>query len=575
MVNGVQAVDKPAQRQTRNALRTSIISACALVLAVAALIYRIPLLAFPRGGKLQLVEFSFVLFASIALIVLYNGFADRFRVGRVLGRPGLIFVFAPLLALSVYKLAMYQFGGCDESYLATAAKHYADGLRPYVDFPSCMPPMFLAGIRASVLALGLRWANLAVLSAVFAFATSLWLYGLLRTVPIPRHWALALTAVFECSTMLLAPFWWYNNTTSISVLLFIASVFLCIHRPAVSLAWISLAGSLGMLLAAKPNAALICLSVPVLFVTVSGRQRVKVIVACLCAGGVALLICAIAQTPSLELAKAYHEVGKLRGSPLLMYPFRGVTNIVENFAQGIFAIIVLICSLELLVRHGLRRDRQWSVLAIMLIAIATGVEMTMTNGEPKPVDLVVLLGVIAFLSMEPGTADAVSAEARPMLAGLMIVFGVWSVFFGATHLRILEIGEGAFFEHQPTRQIQTGYFAGLEAGPRFASIQEQIKSALGRYPAKKVFFGPRLESEYAAFNRRTIPVLPMQFAPGDQYPPTWAPTLLREFKEQDPDLLVILKHDYSGLQDLSDYIRYSPLYRRDDSYNDLTLYIRQ
>jgi hypothetical protein len=229
------------------------ISALAVAVGAIALYHRSTLLPGFRDARVQFAEYLFMLCASVALIALYAGFAERWRLRRFFQSSALIFPGAALLAAGAFKLGMYQFGGWDEGLLVHAGTYYAQGFRPYVDFPCTMPPLFMAGVRAGVTLLGLKWTSFAFVSAAFAALTTLWIFVLFCYAGMPRHWAMALTICVELSTMWAVPFWWYNNSSAVVVVLLFLSVMACLHQPKSLLSWLSVALSLGLVLASKPN----------------------------------------------------------------------------------------------------------------------------------------------------------------------------------------------------------------------------------------------------------------------------------------------------------------------------------
>jgi hypothetical protein len=207
------------------------IAAVAAFLAAECLRYRSSHLSLTRLEAIQIAEYAFVFFAAMALTALYAGFAERLRLHRFLQSPFLVFAAAVLLAAAVYKLGMYQFGGWDEGLLVHAATCYAQGFKPYVDFPCSMPPLFMAAIRCAIRLLGLRWTSLALIAASFTGLTALWIFALLRRAGVQCHWALVIAACVEMSTMLVVPFWWFNNSSAVSVVLLILSALACLRRP--------------------------------------------------------------------------------------------------------------------------------------------------------------------------------------------------------------------------------------------------------------------------------------------------------------------------------------------------------
>jgi hypothetical protein len=546
----------------------------AAVLAVACLIWHAKLEPSMRGGQLALLEYGFIFLSTISLFNLYRCSSVRLHLRRILETPWLIFVCAAFLFFSIRRLGMHQFGGFDESFLVNITYHYLKGFRPIADWPSPMPPLFMAGLALIAHFQPFRFFSFSLFNAVFAVITCFWIFGLLRMVRIERHWALAITVAIELSTAFVLPFWWYNNSTSLVVILLLLSVIACEQEPHRFLPWLSLSASFGMVICAKPNVAFMWMVPFVLLLDARKSQWLKTVLSCLSAVVIALSICTVARISPAGLIGAYAEAAKLRGNPLLMLPFRGGgPYFVDNLVEAVIAGVLVMCTVDLLAKTIQKQQRCWPLLLACSITAFTCLEMVSTNRELKMVDLVVMLVVLFVLvTATPGTIDL---NAKPVLVPIIVLFIVWSGYLGLTHMRILGIGQGFFYEPLPTHRIESGFLAGLQAGPRLIRIQDQVADALSRHPADKVFFGPLLEFEYPVFQKDVIPSLPVQWDPGNQYSPAREPELLENFKREDPDLLIILKHDYIGLENIADYIQHAPIYEIDDSYSEITLYIRK
>ncbi len=550
------------------------IAAVAAVLAAACLRYRNPLQPMTRLMGIQTAEYAFIFLTSLAFIVIYAGFAERLRLHRIFRVPGLIWLSAILLFPCAYRLGTYQFGGFDEGLLVHAASYYAQGFKPYADFPCTMPPLFMACIRWDVKLLGLHWASLLFLSAIFATLTSLWTFALLRCAAVPRHWALVITICVEASTMLTAPFWWYNNSSCLSVVLLLLSVLACLQKPERWLPWLSLAFSLAMVLSSKPNALPACLMVLALLATKNKWQWTKTLSACFIALGLFVLVCYAAQMPPGDLLRSYAEVAKLRGSPLGLTPFRQMAW-PESYFQFLFTIMNAYC-FAILLRLAVRREpNRWRQIGACTIAAAAALLMACTNAEFKHSDLSILLTAAAFLCLRPWEGAEPSTTRKTVLAGFLTVSIVMSAFFCATHYRIYLIGERMFYELLPTRTIQSGFFCGLQAGPRLQMVLSQSAEALSRYPSKKVFFGPRMEFEYAVFNKPLMAGMPLLWDTGNLLSGERLLPMLLTFQQEDPDLLIFLKDDYTRMESVGYYVKNTATYERIDSFSELTVYVRK
>ncbi len=550
---------------------TAIVAAIA---AIGSLCFRNSHITIPRSSAMQAAEYIFVICASLTLFALYAGFAGRWRLHRFLESPLLIYLSAALLAVGVYRLGMHQFGGWDEGLLVHAGTYYAQGFKPYLDFPCPTPPLFMAGIRGGVQFLGLKWTSFTLIAASFTAFTALWIYSLLRLVGVARHWALVITVCAELSTMAVTPFWWFNNSSALSVVLLFLSVLACSHRPTRLLPWISLSFSLAMVVASKPNDLPATLMVLALLATKDRWQWTKIITACAGAAGCFLLLCYAAQMPPLGLLHTYEEIGKLRGSPLQMLPFLEMAQPEREF-QIFFVLLTLLGFAALLVISARRQPSRWPLLVVCAIAGLTSLEMACTNSESKTSDLCVVMVAAAFLCLRPWVAQQVSARRRTALAGLLSVFLVMAGFFSLIHLRTLCIGERMFYEPLPTEPIRSGFFAGLEAGPRLQRVLAQSAEVFSRFPSQKVFFGPRMEFEYAAFDKPVTPKMPLLWDAGNLFSPEHIPDLLLDFQHSDPDLLIFLKDDYSRMGPVGYYIKRTNTYQRIDDFSELTVYLRR
>jgi hypothetical protein len=550
------------------------IAAVAAFLAAACLRYRSSHLSMTRLETIQAAEYAFIFFASMALTAFYAGFAERLRLHRFLQSSFLVFPSAALLAAAVYMLGMYQFGGWDEGLLVHAATCYAQGFRPYVDFPCSMPPLFMAAIRCGIKLSGLRWTSLALIAATFTGLTALWIFALLRRASVQRHWALVITACVELSTMLVIPFWWFNNSSAVSVVLLILSALACLRQPRHFFPWMSLSLALAMVLASKPNDLPACLVVLALLATRDRWQWAKTLSACAAAAAFFLLLCYAALMPPLALLHSYVEIGRLRGSPLRMVAFRD-TLWPEIGFQILFILMVLFCFAVLLAICARRQPTRWPILAVCAIAGLTSIEMICTNTEIKTNDLSAVLVAAAMLCLHPWEAQEVSAKRKTVLAGLLSVFLVMAGFFSVTHLRILGIGEYKYYEPLPTKTIQSGFFTGLDASPRLQRVLAQSAEALSRYPARPVFFGPRMEFAYAVFNQPLMRGMPLLWDPGNMFSSERFPGLLLTFQQEDPGLLIFLKDDYTRMGPVGFYIQHTQTYQRIDSFGDVTVYLRR
>lgn len=545
-----------------------------VALGVFALWYRHHLMPVWRNALEQTADYVAALCLSAAAILLCELIGWRVpALPRMCVRWWYVFALAGLFA-AVYWSGMQQFGGYDEGLVANAAAYYAQGDKPGVDYQSSMPPLFMAGIHLVQMTWGLRWAGFAALLAAFAVLTCSWSFLLFRAIGVQMRWAMALSACIQVCTSFVAPFWWYNNTSSLAVILLFLSVLVCLNESAHVFCWISLSVSLAMVLASKPNSLPACLMVASIFPVSSRRCKLKALASVGCALGIAYGICAVAAISPSVLFGAYAEVAKLRGSPLAMVAIEQQDQPERTYLVVLICFLLLITA-DLMIRRMPSTLEGWKRFSAVVVCVLVAIDMVLSNSEFPATNLVVLLVVVSLLCLFPWDSTISSESHRRLLAKLVIVFVVFSTYFGVTHVRILTIGEESFYEPLPTVRIDSGFFAGMQASPRLSRLQNEVAAVLQVHSARTVFFGPRIDFEYAAFHRHVPDGLPLSWATGHLYSEDRLPDFLAALRKGDPDLLVFLKDDYTRMGLVADYIQSSPDYWRIDQFQDLTVYVRK
>jgi hypothetical protein len=243
---------------------------------------------------------------------------------------------------------------------------------------------------------------------------------------------------------------------------------------------------------------------------------------------------------------------------------------------AIYILPFLFILAVLIVREARRQPRYWRYCAICAIAGLASVEMLCTNTELKSNDLAPAAAAIALLCLRPwDEGSAISRGRKTLLAGLLSLLFVFSGHFALTHVRIEAIGPGKYYEALPTETIRDGYFRGVEAGPRLRRVLSQTQAVLSSHPARRIFFGPRMEFGYAAFQIAPLRRMPLLWDPGNMYSPNRILQFLRGFQEQDPELLIFLKGDYTRMGPLGFYLQHTATYSRIDEYSELTVFCRR
>jgi hypothetical protein len=133
------------------------------------------------------------------------------------------------------------------------------------------------------------------------------------------------------------------------------------------------------------------------------------------------------------------------------------------------------------------------------------------------------------------------------------------------------IGNHSFFYWRDGGH-QTGepFFRDLRASSRFRTVMAQVREATRGDAGQSVFFGPRMEFEYAVCRLPSPKHLPIWWHPGSSYGLADERAVLAEWKNQSFDTLIFLKHDFSFYPPaFRDMLR--TLYVTDDRYSELTV----
>src|SRR3954471_16100383 len=233
-----------------------------------------------RGSELIVAEYVFFLAATLFGSFIgdrfaneLSRFADRFTSWR--------FVACGLLPLVILApLGLHQFGGFDHSTIVLSGWLVRSGLIPFRDVPCTLPPLFVMGSAAAMTVFGVHWWAFVAVVTVFAAVTYVWLVSQLRIAGIPQTLAVVLALVAEIATLMVGSYWWYNPISTVVVCLTFVSSLACLHAGGRSWwPWASLAGSLCLLLLAKPNAWPVGACVAVVLLASAPRSRGRAMIA--------------------------------------------------------------------------------------------------------------------------------------------------------------------------------------------------------------------------------------------------------------------------------------------------------
>lgn len=203
---------------------------------------------------------------------------------------------------------------------------------------------------------------------------------------------------------------------------------------------------------------------------------------------------------------------------------RGVTA--KNFMhdtstyERVFAWGCLLAVLPPWCRPIRGRNAAWVVMAVT--ALLASLDGFYSNSEPKLVDmsLALLAGALMLAEMEPGTnLLRVTSRWTAYLVLMCCAFTITSIDLAVTRHRVRGIGLGAFFEFEmDDPPFQTGFFKGLREGYNLHVTVDALTDFCSTHPTDNIYFGPRLQWAYAAYNIQSPKGMPIWWDPNFGFP---------------------------------------------------------
>ncbi len=396
-----------------------------------------------------------------------------------------------------------DFGGFDGGALIQAGWTFLQGSIPYTEVPSPLPPLFFLGAVLSFKLGGVSWSSLNWLVCVFALVTFTWSFLLLARINRAPWVALFFAVVFQGVTLLPLSWWWYNQTTSLVALLALLSGYGLARFPDNRLVGVSLAVSAALLYLSKINtAAPVSLFLAAVLLSRRESRRAALVALGSAAAADTLLFLALHLSPLAYLNLVHEFSIRLSSGGWMHYCLIDSLPLEHLFGLRVFGVLALGClgSIWFQREAAARRD------LLLWFAAALGVsyiQMAMNN-DFKTGDTLypLLLAALALPGLKPW-APLLGVGSVLILCALSLL-GL-GLLFGANRTRVASMGPKYYGGYgPPTIRLQDPpFFRGLATEAHFARVLQQVEAALATAgtPPNRVFFGPRLECCYAAYNR--------------------------------------------------------------------------
>jgi len=349
--------------------------------------------------------------------------------------------------------------------------------------------------------------------------------------------------------MLLVSYWWYNPLTAITGCLFLVSALLALKQPKSLIAISAYSFFLFMLLLMKPNVAIPLAGLVSLILFSSNILRNRIFLAS-AVSTIALYVFLLVQYISLlDVLKSYYDVAG-RGATLKQF----LQSL--GLAEKIFSITTVI----LIILPLLQRKNSLSFFAnrremLLLAGLIAGVIGFLTNGEIKVVDMPLIFTASFLLCIDTPDQNICNASLSKRkdrfwlkyYSCLAIVLIFVGFGMGITRHRVWAIGFP--FQHRANFCIKEGFFKGLRTGPVFPTLLQQLECVLLDNPRANIYFGPRMQWAYAAYNIQSPIREPIIWDPGVAFNNKDELKYLDSWERNRYDILVFLKNDYTYMSD--------------------------
>jgi len=454
---------------------------------------------------------------------------------------------AAVIGLFIRRYGMHQIGGFDHSVLVDTAWRLYKGQIPYVDFPCTLPAAFILGAKFAFQWFGANWSAFVDITALFALGSFAWSIFLLTEL-FGRQWTTLFYAIaLQAISLMLVAYWWYNPITAVTSVLYILSAALWLRRPALWSAAASYGVSLLLMASMKPNAAGILIPLVSIVLFLSKPLRWKTLVISVGALVMFVALLSINHISFTGMIKGFLSVAQ-RGASMEQF-LQDLSPVAKRAALLAAGIVVIPVALALFQGRKSLRSRP---PFIALIALAAGIYGFITNGEQKLVDMpLVLFGAILLVAElrcpnlpASGPAFSMPSGWNRYLTWVCVVLAAGGVAQGIGRDRIKAIGMPLFFEYNDTRHtLSGGFFQGLHCGDVFDELIREITAVLHQEESSSIWFGPRMQWSYAAFNKPSPHNQPAWWHPGVAFAKADEELYFNRFLASRFDVLILFKND--------------------------------
>lgn len=435
----------------------------------------------------------------------------------------------------------WQYGSWDYNTLVDTGWRQVLRQRPYVDFPTTTPPGFNLGIALAYAVFGVSWNATLYFAAVFASGTFLWDCWLMARLSMTWPAAIGVSFSIECASMMTGCFWWFNNGTLILAAIFFLSCLALGREPSSRTLQVSYVFSLALLSLMKPNIAGILIVGGILFlIAVADNKKVSL---GLSIAGLALAVglLLITHVSIAGMVRNYAAIAAGRvGAGNGHYGIRAASHLMRLIA--LFWVAMLSIPLLGLISSATRKlfghDRKALAIGIFCaFSLVVSLYGLLTNSDVPELECTVLIAAGAVLTFALAWT---SARIRSAFVVALVLLVCRDLSYGAKRTRVQSIGMHAFFEFSDNEhRIESGYLKDMRVSSTMIEVEREVHLAKAENPGS-IFFGPRLEFNYAVLRLPSPEHLPVLWDPGASFSESEDSKVIETWKQHSFKTLIFL-----------------------------------
>ena len=426
-------------------------------------------------------------------------------------------------------LGNIQFGGMDGGVLVNAGWQYHLGYKPYTDFITAVPPIFLILAKIAVDIFGSTWFSFIKLAAIFSFLTFFLQSSIFYAIGLGTFLSLSTSLFVQSSTILLTNHLWYNQLTSILTVIFLSSVALFLKKKnsySILLFFLSLL----VLLLGKPNVAGITIILVFLLMLVNKKYRILSTLIFILAALASILLLKLLNIDILVVCFNYlNSSNKVTIVPIILRNL-WIGDHWEVIQSIHFSIPIILVSAHIflytyykntLVKTYIKNKELALIVVVSFIVSFVGMS---TNNDYNLVDLPIfysLLILFDFLLYKKIKNNIFKRIFIFMISISILVLVIQGLQISIKRTRIAAIGSGSFYEMPIillNQYYPNNFFKYLRTGHNLLATIKNIDLSLEVIKKDKrnfkVFIGPRIDFAYAMFDIKPIKGLPLWWGEG-------------------------------------------------------------